>query len=409
MSNIYILLKLLCQPALAGGTDLLESYQKAFAETITGNGSLPALAFWRGRVALWTILKALDICQGDDVIIPAYTCEMVPAAVKFAGGKCRYCDVEQSSFNSSHENIRQLLTPRTRAIICQHTYGFIQDVRALTEMIKDCSGAVIEDCCQMADYDSRNTGVGVTGAAAFFSTQWSKPYSTGLGGLAVFSDRLLYEKAQKIRDSFYFKAGKRRAWSLAVQVLIYTLMVHPKTKSMAAEMYRWAQRIGIIRGTTTIEEYGSTMPTDYLAGAANIQAALGLQQLQKWQNNVKHRRELTAFYLEKLGEFGVDVSSLYNNSGSGALWVVPILVENKQDILRRAGKSGLPVATWFNRLPVHIASDTAARYDYKPGQCPRSERLFMSEIHLLTAPPVTFKLAERAVKLIKQYAHIINY
>jgi perosamine synthetase len=409
MSNIYVLLKLLCQHALAGGTDLLESYQKAFAETITGNGSLPALAFWRGRVALWTILKALDICQGDDVIIPAYTCEMVPAAVKFAGGKCRYCDVEQNSFNSSHENIRQLLTPRTRAIVCQHTYGFIQDVKALTEMVKDHSGAVIEDCCQMADYDSRNTGAGVTGAAAFFSTQWSKPYSTGLGGMAVFSDRLLYEKSKKIRDSFPDEFKRKQAWRLALQVLIYKLTVFPRTKAIVAALYRALQQVGMIQGTTTIAEYGDVMPDNYLAGAANVQAVLGLQQLQEWQNNVKHRRELTAFYLKKLGEFGVDVSSLCNNSGSRALWVVPILVENKQDILRRAGRSGLPVATWFNRLPVHIASDTAARYDYKPGQCPRSERLFMSEIHLLTAPSVSFKLAERAVELIKQYAHIINY
>jgi dTDP-4-amino-4,6-dideoxygalactose transaminase len=409
MNKILTLLNLICRPGYAGGQERLAEYERAFSETVLDDAKMPCLSFWRGRVALWTILKALNICQGDDVIIPAYTCEMVPAAVKFAGGKCRYCDVEQSSFNSSHENIRQLLTSRTRAIICQHTYGFIQDVRALTEMVKDCSGTVIEDCCQMADYDSRNTGAGITGAAAFFSTQWSKPYSTGLGGMAVFSDRLLYEKSKKIRDSFSDEFKLKQAWRLALQVLIYKLTVFPRTKAIMAALYRVLQQVGMIQGTTTIAEYGDVMPDNYLAGAANVQAALGLQQLQAWQDNVKHRRELTAFYLEKLGEFGIDISLLRDNSGGRALWVVPILVENKQDILQRAGRSGLPVATWFNRLPVHIASDTAARYDYKPGQCPRSERLFMSEIHLLTAPSVTFKLAEKAANMIKQYAHIINY
>jgi dTDP-4-amino-4,6-dideoxygalactose transaminase len=138
MSNIYTLLKLLCQPDLAGGTDLLEPYQKAFAETIIGNGSLPALTFWRGRVALWTILRAEGIAsQDDEVILPAYICEMVPTTVKFAGGRCVFVDVEHGCFNPSVQQIADAITKWTRAIIFQHTYGIVQPVRKLASLIAD--------------------------------------------------------------------------------------------------------------------------------------------------------------------------------------------------------------------------------------------------------------------------------
>lgn len=106
MDQLLILLSLVCRLGFAGRSNLLAKYEQAFAETVLGNAEMPCLSFWRGRVALWMILKALDICEGDEVIVPAYTCEMVPAAVKFAGGRCCCCDVEQGSFNSSYEDIR---------------------------------------------------------------------------------------------------------------------------------------------------------------------------------------------------------------------------------------------------------------------------------------------------------------
>jgi perosamine synthetase len=410
MSNVFTLLNLLCRPAMAGGTDLLDSYQKAFAKTIVGDSSRPALAFWRGRVALWTILRAGGVVsQDDEVILPAYTCEMVPTAVRFAGGRCVFVDVEHGCFNPSVQQIADAINKKTRAIIFQYTYGIVQPVQKLASLIADKSITLIEDCCQLISSDCLYDGIATTGDAAFFSTQWNKPFSTGLGGMAVYSNEKLYVEAKNILQSFSRKQDRRRSRSLCLQLLLYNLTVRPRTRALIARLYRWAQRSGLIRGTTTAEEYGDDIPSDYLAGAINIQAILGMKELNRWNENLEHRRMLTKLYLERLPELGIDITPMKIGSDNPVLWAVPVFVENADDILSRAGIAGLPVASWFMRPPVHLIPSTAERYNYHMGQCPESEWMVTREIHLLTAPSVTLKRAEEAIKLVKQYARLTNY
>ncbi|GAI17778.1 unnamed protein product [marine sediment metagenome] len=148
------------------------------------------------------------------------------------------------------------------------------------------------------------------------------------------------------------------------------------------------------------------MPQDYLASATNVQALIGLEQLRQWPENVRHRRTLTGFYLESLHTLGVDIAPLKIGSNEPNLWAIPLLVDNKREILSIAGRRGLPIATWFDRTPVHVNAATASRYDYRPGQCPQSEQMFSREIHLSTAPWVTLDLAERTIQLLKQHARL---
>lgn len=409
MSNISALLNLLCRRGRAGGTDLLDSYQKAFAQTIVGDSSAPALAFWRGRVALWTILRAAGLNRDGEVILPAYTCDMVPIAVKFAGGRCVYIDVEPRRFNPSVQQVAKAITERTRAIICQHTYGITQPVQELASLIGDLPIILIEDCCQLVSRASRHDGVATTGDAAFFSTQWSKPFSTGLGGMAVFFNDNLYSTCRDILSTFSAELDRQRSRSLSWQLLFYNLTVRPRTKALVAQLYRLAQSTGMVQGTTAPEEYGDDMPSGYLAGAVNVQAVLGMEQLGQWCENIEHRRMLTEFYLERLPELNVDVTGMKAGADNPVLWAIPLIVENVDEILGRAGRAGLPIASWFGPPPVHIVPPTAKRLDYEVGQCPRSEGMVAREIHFLTSPEVTLKQAEKAVKLIKKYAHITDY
>jgi len=405
MSTLSVLAKLLCRPGLAGGMDSVQKYEHAFTRTIVGDEDLHALGFWRGRIALWTILRALDLTAGDEVVLPAYTCEMVPIAIKFAGAKCVYVDVEPREFNASVRSIADALTNRTRVILCQHTYGIAQAAQKLLSLATARQTTLVEDCCQMISVNSHYSGVAAAGAAAFFSTQWNKPFSTGLGGMAVFKDPQLYASARNIRTTFFHGNDNRQAWLLTLQILLHHFLARPRTQATIAAVYRQAQRLGWIRGTNTIEEYGHVMPHGYLAGATNVQAMVGLEQLRRWPENVRHRRTLTRFYLEHLPALGVDVAPIKAGSEEPILWAVPLLVENKHEILTLAAKQGLPVATWFDRIPAHINPATADRYDYRPGQCPRSEQMFPREIHLLTAPWVTPHLAERTLQFLKRFAH----
>jgi dTDP-4-amino-4,6-dideoxygalactose transaminase len=334
---------------------------------------------------------------------------MVPIAVKFAGGRCVYVDVESRRFNPSVQQISEAITERTRAIICQHTYGIAQPVQELLSLIGDRPILLIEDCCQLVSRASRYHGVATTGDAAFFSTQWSKPFSTGLGGMAVFFNDNLYSTCRDILSTFSTELDRKRSRSLNWQLLLYNMTVRPRTKALVARLYRLAQRTGMVQGTTSPEEYDDDMPSDYLAGAVNLQAVLGMKQLEQWFENVEHRRILTELYLGHLPELNVDVSGIKAGADDPALWAIPLFVENVDEILGRAGRAGLPIASWFGPPPVHIVPTTAKRLDYKMGQCPRSESMVAREIHFLTSPDVTLKYAEKAVKLIKKHARLMDY
>jgi dTDP-4-amino-4,6-dideoxygalactose transaminase len=354
-------------------------------------------------------LRAAGLCEGDEVVLPAYTCEAVPAAVKFAGGRCVYVDVEPRRFNPSVQQVAEAITKRTRAVICQHTYGIAQPVAKLAALIAGKPITLIEDCCQLISRDCRHEGIATTGDAAFFSTQWNKPFSTGLGGMAVYSNRELYADARNILGSFSREQDRKRSRSLSMQLLLYKLTVHRRTKALVARIYRWAQRSRMIQGTTTAEEYGDDMPSDYLAGAINVQAVLGMQELDRWHENVEHRRMLTEFYLRSLPELGIDVTAMKAGSDRPVLWAIPLFVENVGEILIRAGKAGLPIASWFGPAPVHIVLPTAKYYDYCLGQCPRSEWMVVREIHLETSPKTALKQAEKAIELIKKYGRMVDY
>jgi len=408
MNKISTLLKLLLCPRFAGGTDLVDSYERAFSRTILGQ-DLPALAFWKGRIALWAILHAVDLKEIDEIVLQAYTCEMVPIAAKFAGLKCRYVDVEEGCFNASVRTIAGAVTAETRAVLCQHTYGIPQEMRKLASLLAEQQITLMEDCCQLIETESILKTLVTTGATAFFSTQWNKPFSTGLGGMAVFSSHDLYNAARNSRRAFSRDDDKKRAKSLLCQVILHDLTVNRYTRNLIAHLYRWAQRSGIVQGTNTVEEYGDILPAHYLRGGINVQAVFGLAELRRWRKNVDHRRGLTRFYLQHLASLGEEiVISRTAHEDECALWAIPLLVDNKQEILRRATRSWLPIGTWFDHTPVHLDPPTAARYDYELGQCPLSERMCSCEIHLPTAPWVTIRKAKKVIQLLQKYARLCS-
>jgi perosamine synthetase len=395
---------MLLNPRAAGEGNLVGEYERLFSSAVLGE-NIPCMAFWRGRVALWTLLRALKVQEHDEVILPAYTCEMVPAAVRFAGAKCVFVDVAPGDVNAAPDAIESAITSRTKAIICQHTYGSMMPMRPLKQIADSRNIRLLADCCQVV-FDPTDRPVQFVGTASYFSMQWSKPFTTGLGGMAAFSDPELYRNAQDIRGTFLHGTDQARAKSLSTQVLLYSLTVRPRTRWIAAAAYRWAQKVNLVRGTTSISEYNDAMPSDYLVGAVNVQAALGMEQLRKWPANVRHRRMITDLYLEHLRSWDVPLRWIEQHEGHGPLWAVPLFVENKADILGRAQRAGLPIATWFGSVPLHIAASTAGRYNYRPSQCPQSEELFDREVHLVTSPGVTPRRAEEAIALLRKHAKL---
>lgn len=395
------------RPKHASGNDLVPAYEQAFARTILGK-DVPTLAFPRGRVALWATLRAIGVDSRSEIVLPAYTCETVPMAVKFAGARCVYVDVEPAGYNASLQSVRGALTPHSRAVICQHTYGITQPIEDWIKFAEANGILLIEDRCQLIKNGPRGGPTATMGNIAYFSTHFSKPFSTAQGGFVAFSDARLHTAVRQVRATFPHEHDRSRSRSLALQSLLYSVAVRPVSRALIGSLFRWAQRAGIIHGTIAADEYGSIMPTDYLSRATNIHAVLGMKQLRLWDENRRHRRRLTRFYVDGLVALGVDVSSYMDGNDDPVLLMVPVLVEDKERVLRRAATRGLPIGTWFDRCPAHTHVDTAEKYDYRPGHCPNAERLISSEIHLLTAPWVTERRARKALRFIEKYARLLK-
>jgi dTDP-4-amino-4,6-dideoxygalactose transaminase len=102
--------------------------------------------FQRGRIALYAILKALGIGSGDEVIIQAFTCVAVPCPVLATGARPVYADID-GTLNLDPSSVEARLTPRTKAIVVQHTFGIPANMDRLLRTANECGIYLIEDCC----------------------------------------------------------------------------------------------------------------------------------------------------------------------------------------------------------------------------------------------------------------------
>src|SRR5207302_4048887 len=93
-------------------------FEAAFARAV---GTADAVSFAASRMALYAILEALGIGAGDEVIVPAFTCVVVPNAVRYRGATPVFVDIDRASWNIDPLAVERAITPRTRAVLVQHT------------------------------------------------------------------------------------------------------------------------------------------------------------------------------------------------------------------------------------------------------------------------------------------------
>ena len=121
-----------------------DEYEAAFSRLL--GPDVRAFAFWKGRVALYAILRALGVGAGDEVLIAGFTCVVVPNAVRFAGATPVYADIAPGSYNLDPASAERTITPRTRAMIVQHTLGLPAELDELLALAEQHNLVVIEDC-----------------------------------------------------------------------------------------------------------------------------------------------------------------------------------------------------------------------------------------------------------------------
>jgi dTDP-4-amino-4,6-dideoxygalactose transaminase len=397
MGDCAAILRLLLRPKELAIGPAIEEYESAFAATI---GVASAVSFASGRVALYSILKAYGIGDGDEVLLQAPTHVVVPNAIRYTGARPVFVDCREEDYNIDFDSAERRLTSKTRAILLQHTFGIPVDMDRARTFAQTHGLVVIEDCVHAlgSEYDGRP--VGSLGDAAFFSTEETKTISSTMGGVAVTNDPQLAERIRGEQAAAAIPSRTLVARYLIKQV-VYHLFTHPNLHLLTRPIYMWLrQRMGdgLAPGATSDEESNGQRPRGYTMRFSSGQASVALRQLERLGANVAHRRLVAERYRARLPELGYLVTEV--SPGAVPSHVrFPVRVADRDAAMRIAADRVI-LGRWFTSVLEEASTPQAG--GYRAGECPRAERLAQELVNLPTHQRVTAGDVDRVLELMAQ-------
>lgn len=380
LGDCLVALRYLVSPRRLVHGSAIARYERAFAAAI---GVRYAASFAHGRIGFYGLLRALDIGPGDEVLLQAPTHIVVANAIRYVGARPVYVDCQLDTYNINLDAAERLITPRTRALLVQHTFGVPVDLDAALALARRHDLAVIEDCVHAlgATYDGRP--VGSFGHAAFFSSEETKTISTTMGGVAVTDDPEIAARLRAFQGSCHWP---RRALVIRylLKLALYHVLTEPRLFRFMRALYeRLGKRSPLPRPTSGDEARGGK-PERYEQRLSNAQAALGLRQLRRLPANVAHRRAVADAYARQLAGMGARVP-LPPAKAVPAYVRFPVWVTDRAAALRTAAPHAL-LGTWFTS--VLEESETPEAGGYARGSCPNAEAAAIHLVNLPTNPRV---------------------
>jgi perosamine synthetase len=324
--------------------------------------------YFKGRVALYAILTALNIKKNDEIILPAYTCVVVPNAILYLKAKPVYIDINSDTYNIDYTKIEAKITSKTKAIIIQNTYGLSSNIEEILNIAKKYDIYTIEDCCHGFGGFYNGKPNGTYCDAAFFSTQWNKPFSTGLGGFAVINNENILNKIKELEKIKIAPTFNDRL-SLKLLYFIKKLFLTDFTYWNLLKLYRFLSKHNLILGSSNGGEITSTkMPKDFFKDFSNIQTKEGVKNLESFDNLLKLRKKNAIIYTEFLKEHNKKyVHEKYFSNHSFLKY--PLLVKDRNNFFKIAEKCKITLGDWFVS-PLHPVKTNLEKWGFEANNYP---------------------------------------
>ena len=287
--------------------DAVRQFEDAFAAWL---GATHAFAFWKGRVALYAILRALGVGEGDEVILPGYTCVMDVNPIKYLGARAVFVDIEPTTYNLDVRLLEEKITPRTKVVIAQHTYGYPCEMDGILKIADRRGIPVVEDCCLALGSTYKGKRCGMFGLASYWSFQWNKPFTTGIGGMVTTDDADLAARIERLCQEELRKTPARTVRLLAIQRMVYRLLIYPRTTALATTLFRWLTLKGVVVGSSDALEFAPEMPPDFFMGMGPMTGRAGVRQMRRIEKNLAHRRQMGRLYDRLLREAGWNLPTI---------------------------------------------------------------------------------------------------
>lgn len=243
------------------------------------------IAVSNGSAALDIAVKALDIGMGDEVIIPTFTIISPAQSVVSAGAIPVLVDSDDKTWNMDVTQIESKINKNTKAILVVHIYGLPVDMDPILELCSKYNLFLIEDAAEMHGQTYKGKKCGSFGDISIFSFYPNKHITTGEGGMIVTNNPELNLRCQKLRNLAFEPNGRR--------------FVHHEIG--------WNYRM------------------------TNMQAALGLAQLEMIDFHIKRKREIGLLYQEKLKDLvGYQKPLVKTEYAHNIYWVFGLVSEEEK-------------------------------------------------------------------------------
>lgn len=356
------------------------------------------LTYFRGRVGLYAILKALDIGAGDQVAIQAFTCVAVPEAVMATGASPLYIDIANNTFNMSADDLTSKMTPQTRAIVVQHTFGIPADMACIIKVSTAHGIPIIEDCCHTLASKYKGKDVGSFGVGSFYSYEWGKPLVAGVGGSIRVNDKKLAEMIKADYTNYNLPDIVTQI-KIELQYHAFSLLYRPSLYWPIRSAFHWLGDIGLLKGNYN--------PVDEIADDFSRCMSPGVKKrlmlkINNLESQTQHIRWVSKQYREQIDSAAISHPALQREDDT-IFARYPLLSINKHDLLHKARKANVELAEWY-ATPVHpLTGKDLEKVQYKAGSCPNAEQRCLKVVTLPTHQMVTQRDVDKSINFLNNF------
>lgn len=390
-------------------TELFKEKIAEYLEIISENVYL----YWKGRVALYGILKAIGLQKGDEVVLPAFTCVVVSNAIMYLGGIPVYVDINPETLNMDIKKMENTITDKTKVILAQNTFGLSSDLDKIMEIAAKRKIFVVEDCAHGFGGFYKGKKNGTIADASFFSTQWNKPFSTGIGGIAVINNKKIAENMKKVDKEAEFPSFFEKLF-LTTLIFVKEKIITQNLFWIAIKLYRFLSKHNLIIGSSQGGELEKpTLPNCFFKKMGEFQAKKGIIELENINNNISHRKKTAEKYFNIFKKLGVSYPNWLEMDHSFLKF--PLFVKNRKLFLKLAEEAKVELGDWFVS-PIHPIEKDFHLWNYVMGSNKIGEKYCEHIVNLPTHLKINNKELDKIEKflfkcedqLIKNYRELGN-
>lgn len=329
-------------------------------------GAQNAVSVNSATAGMHIMLAALNIGEGDEVITPSMTFASTVNMIALRGASPVFVDIDYGTLNINADLIEEKITGKTKAIIPVHFAGAPADMDKINSLAKKHKLMVIEDAAHAVGTYYKGIHSGGFGHPAIFSFHPIKNITTGEGGMITLNNAELEKKLRLLR----FHGIERDAWKR------YGKGCNP-SYDIAAPGYKY------------------NMP--------DVLAALGLAQMESWQEFNRKRTELAGIYLEQLEDIsGIDLPQVpqYDHVHAWHLFVIKVSALDRDEFMNRLSEYNIGYGLHFP--PTHTLTYVKERYAENIDLLPETERAAQKIISLPLFPDMREKDVKYVCEAIKE-------